>query len=443
MQLKIYHTNDIHSHLENWPKIERFLQEKKATDDKALFFDIGDFIDRVHPLTEATAGQANTSLLNHIPYDAVTIGNNEGTTLSKEQLQHLYDDYTGDVLCANIQNTMSPFKDFVIYERDNEKIAVIALTVIFSQFYDLLDWETEEPIAALERVLASLPEDVSTIILLSHLGLPMDEKIAERYPEITLILGSHTHHLLEEGKFVNGVLLAACGRYGEYVGEVTLNFNSETIVSKEAIAHKVDNLVATTKDHLQTQLFFETGKQLLSQVVATRPHELTHSWYEESELSAFVNQSICEAVEADTFLVNAGIYLTDLPRGDITRFDIHQCLPHPLNPFVLSLTGNQLIFLARKIMEQADSLRDYPLRGYGFRGEVFGQILFPRITFDKKGYVLWDNTPIIRDKIYKVATTDTFIFAPLFPVIKELDVSLKSEQFIRNIVEGNLLNEKR
>lgn len=94
-------------------------------------------------------------------------------------------------------------------------------------------------------------------------------------------------------------------------------------------------------------------------------------------------------------------------------------------------------------MEQADSLRDYPLRGYGFRGEVFGQILFPRITFDKKGYVLWDNTPIIRDKIYKVATTDTFIFAPLFPVIKELDVSLKSEQFIRNIVEENLLNEKR
>ena len=32
---------------------------------------------RQHPLTEATFGQANISLMNEIGYDGVTIGNNE------------------------------------------------------------------------------------------------------------------------------------------------------------------------------------------------------------------------------------------------------------------------------------------------------------------------------------------------------------------------------
>lgn len=61
-------TNVIHSHLEHWPRIFNFLKEKRTAADKenqsALFFDIGDFLDRVHPLTEGTNGLANTDLLN-------------------------------------------------------------------------------------------------------------------------------------------------------------------------------------------------------------------------------------------------------------------------------------------------------------------------------------------------------------------------------------------
>jgi 5''-nucleotidase/2'',3''-cyclic phosphodiesterase and related esterases len=44
----------------------------------------------VHPLTEATDGQAITELLNEGLYDGVTIGNNEGITNSKDELNNLY-----------------------------------------------------------------------------------------------------------------------------------------------------------------------------------------------------------------------------------------------------------------------------------------------------------------------------------------------------------------
>ncbi|MEG2603235.1 MAG: metallophosphoesterase, partial [Carnobacterium sp.] len=80
-RVHIYHTNDLHSHFENWPRIEAYLaQQQKAHQEQkenVFTFDIGDACDRVHPLTEATDGQANIQLLNEGHYDAVTVGNNE------------------------------------------------------------------------------------------------------------------------------------------------------------------------------------------------------------------------------------------------------------------------------------------------------------------------------------------------------------------------------
>ncbi len=81
-KITILHTNDLHSHFENWPKIRRYLLTERqryiAAGHTVLTFDIGDAMDRAHPLTEATNGQRNVSLMNEIGYDAVTIGNNEG-----------------------------------------------------------------------------------------------------------------------------------------------------------------------------------------------------------------------------------------------------------------------------------------------------------------------------------------------------------------------------
>ena len=63
--LRILHTNDLHSHFEHFPKIGRYL--KKAQADKSASevytFDAGDFMDRSHPLSDATEGQANIELI--------------------------------------------------------------------------------------------------------------------------------------------------------------------------------------------------------------------------------------------------------------------------------------------------------------------------------------------------------------------------------------------
>ena len=115
-KITLVHTNDLHSHLEHWPKIRRYLNQRKQEADSSqetvISLDLGDFVDRWHPLTEATNGQANIELMNQGHYDAVTIGNNEGVGNSKEELQHLYDQAEFPILLANLfdKNDLKPPK---------------------------------------------------------------------------------------------------------------------------------------------------------------------------------------------------------------------------------------------------------------------------------------------------------------------------------------------
>ena len=61
--IHFYHTNDFHSHFENWPRIVEFLKERRLLHqemgDEAIILDIGDHVDRWHPFSEGTLGKGN------------------------------------------------------------------------------------------------------------------------------------------------------------------------------------------------------------------------------------------------------------------------------------------------------------------------------------------------------------------------------------------------
>ncbi|MDP1125408.1 hypothetical protein Q5O12_28215, partial [Klebsiella pneumoniae] len=49
--------------------------------------------------------------------------------------------------------------------------------------------------------------------------------IAKLYPEVDLVLGGHTHHVLAKGELDGRTLLAAAGKYGYYIGHVKLEID--------------------------------------------------------------------------------------------------------------------------------------------------------------------------------------------------------------------------
>lgn len=206
LRLRILHTNDIHSHFEQMPLIAEAFDElrNELGEASTLTLDIGDHLDRVSPLTEGTGGKANLDVIAATGYDAITIGNNEGLTFTADTLNELYGSLSGiPVLCSNLIHSGSRMfpswgVPYHMVKKAGITIGLIGVTAYYPDFYRLLGWEIQEPLEVTSKLVEKLRPDVDLLIVLSHLGLKMDEGMASEIPGIDIILGGHTHHLLEQ-----------------------------------------------------------------------------------------------------------------------------------------------------------------------------------------------------------------------------------------------------
>ncbi|MEJ6348674.1 metallophosphoesterase [Holzapfeliella sp. He02] len=438
--INILHTNDLHSHFEEWPKLSRYIAEARAKNPDLLLFDIGDFMDRWHPLTEATDGQINIDLMNQAGYDAVTIGNNEGIGNSHEQLQHLFDHAQFDVILDNLYQKdrqrpkfAQPYK--IIETKQQHKIGVIGMTACYPLTYNPNGWEIKEVDEVLAGVIAELKtQDVSAIILLSHLGLPTDRRLAQDYPDLDLILGSHTHHLLPEGEQVNQTMLAAAGKYGQNIGNVTLTFNDDGKLDKvTAYTTPTSSLPEESGDEAQIDSWLTQGHtKLQEELVADLPDT-----FEDVEVTNEVLlKSVAKQAKTDLAILNSGLAVTPLEPGRLTYDELHQSMPHPMHLIRVTLSGYNLWRLIREMEKIRLFLSRYPMNGMGFRGKIFGNIRYLGIDYQpetKQVYV--KGQPLDLGKHYTLTTVDHYLFIPFFPTIEIAgEIEFLFPDFLRNSV---------
>lgn len=453
-KIVLLHTNDLHSHLENWPKIRRFIEQKKRENEKkenttTITVDLGDFVDRWHPLSEATDGQANVELMNNVGYDAVTIGNNEGVGNAKDQLNHLYDQANFDILLDNLfdKHLLQPpkwAKKYKIIETPQQtKIGLLALTAPFPLTYSPNGWDIRNPYDILPELVEELRPKVDILVLMSHLGIQDDRQIAQELPSIDVILGSHTHHLLIDGQIVNGVQLAAAGKYGQYVGEVHLTVDEhKNIIQKSARAIPTETMTTFIEDEQESHDYLTKGHELLAaKKVAKLPYDLSVDIFAEHSFIYEALEAVKYRGQTQGAMLNSGLFLTGLPAGLINQDQLHTALPHPMHLLNVTLKGRDLIRLVLEIEKNRAFLRNYPIRGMGFRGKIFGQVVYSGISYDAVNHqVHWLNQPIDNERRYTFKTVDHFMFVPFFPTI---EIAGENEflfpEFIRSVV-GEYLN---
>ena len=443
--IHIYHTNDLHSHLKRWPRIQHFLTSKRTQHEEAgeefFLFDIGDFIDRWHPLSEATQGQGNIELLNEAGYTAVTIGNNEGINFPYEGLNHLYDSRDFDVVVANLYTNKgqhpSWLRPYNIYQtKSGTRIGVIGLTAHFSLLYELLGWELTDPLEELKKWLKPLKEDADIIILLSHLGLNHDERIAADFPEINVILGGHTHHTLPDGKQVGQTLLAGAGKHGRFVGHVTLQVVDRKPISQQAKLYNVMELPAIQDEKVIAKELYRKGKKLLNQTITTLTNDLPHNPFQETELSQILCRALREWCDADCAFINGGLILGSLS-GTVTAYDLLTICPHPINPCKIHLTGKELkeVLLETK----GENWPQRQIAGLGFRGTIMGISVYDKITFEENNVIFINGIELNLEGNYTLAIPDMFTFGHFF---KEIFPIKKKEyflpEFLRDLLKWKL-----
>lgn len=400
-----------------------------------FYVDIGDHVDRSHPYTEATLGKGNIELLNKATCDVATLGNNEGITLTQDQLKHLYDDAEFDVICANLREVGSKepyFKPYTIKETNGIKIGFIAATVEFTPFYLALDWEVADAFDWIEKYLQELKQQVDVIVMMSHLGMYDDETLANKFPEIDLILSSHTHHHFDKGERVNGVLLAAAGRYGEYIGEVTLQFEDGKLTSKNAALIEADVLSQVEND------YYNKGKAILKNTVIKKDAlPIDRRLYSAGRFSSLLAYVLKDFTGSDAGLIHTGLIASSFEGGELTEYSLHKVLPHAINAVQIELTGREM----KEIFTQANrhEYKDEIVRGLGFRGDIFGCFVTDNIHYiqSEREYYIGDEL-IDEKKIYKLGTLDMYTFGRIFPQFRYSKKEYLVPDLLRDIIKDYL-----
>lgn len=451
-EIVLFHTNDLHSHFENWPKIRRLVKAKRSLYQKegktVVTIDLGDFSDRCHPLTEATDGRANVAIMNTLAYDLVTIGNNEGIGNSKKQLEHLYDQATFEVVLANLEDPKTQtLPDFcqaykIMTTKEGTKLGFIGLTAPFPLTYNPNGWTIKQVEAVLPQLITEVAPQCDVLILLSHLGIDTDFMIAANYPEIQVILGSHTHHLFKDGEKINHVQLAAAGKYGQYIGEVHLFVDADTKqVTSYAKTIETASLEEQVTDAKEIAGYLTEGHRLLqAQQIAQIPETLSTDLRQPHAFITVALKALKEAGQTEAAVLNNGLFLADLPEGIINADQLHEALPHPMHLIKVTLKGSDMSRLIREMEKSHQFLRKFPIRGMGFRGKIFGELCYDGIRFERNSQtVFWQGKPIQPEQKYTLTTVDHFQFVPFFPTIELVgEVEFLFPDVLRTVVANYL-----
>ncbi|HAQ06790.1 MAG TPA: bifunctional metallophosphatase/5'-nucleotidase, partial [Bacillus bacterium] len=336
-------------------------------------------------------------------------------------------------------------KPYHIYiSKKGTRIGVVGVTVNFGRFYEQLGWKLSDPFSEVKLCVEDLKGKVDIVILLSHLGIHDDELIAGMYPEIDLILGGHTHHILHEGKKVKQTLLAGAGKYGFYTGHVTVEVDqsSKQILNKKAILYDMNDYVKAENEQKIADGYYKAGKELMGQRVASLPEDLTANPQEPSALSKMLTEALREWCKADCSFMNAGMLLNGLKCGEVTQFDLLKICPHPINPCTVRLSGAEL----KEVLLQTrdEKWTHMQIKGLGFRGTVMGVIEYDGIEFQQRSNVqqiLINGRPIEGKKYYNLAIPDMFTFGRFFPEINRAqDKKYWLPEFLRNLLEWKISN---
>lgn len=451
--LHIFHSNDLHSHFDLWERqVSYFLSRKKellAQGQSVLHFDLGDFADRVHPLMEATDSAIAGTLLEEAQIDMITIGNNEGLGNSPQQLVNIYKNVNFEVCLANMkylesQQLPSFAKPYILKEIAGCKLAFIGLTSPFPASYVPNGWLVEDYQDVLPQILEEVKEQADTIILLSHLGVRDDRKIAEKFPEISIILGAHTHHIFEHGEWVGQTLLTGGGKFGQYLGELTLTIENGRVIDTVEVLHTVQELPETGRELSRSSQLFHDGKDMLKrQSIALLPKDFKKDWRHDNQMVQLALAAITDFSDIPIGVLSTGLFLADFHKGLLTRNELHEGLPHPMHLNTCTLKGVDFYQLIKNFERQQDSLKDLPIKGNGFRGQVFGRLVYRGIeVLPKEDDIRILGKSLVEANDYTFVSVDHLRFVRFFSQIEEAGVNqILYPYFFRDIVGMYLQNQ--
>ncbi|NLZ70804.1 MAG: bifunctional metallophosphatase/5'-nucleotidase [Clostridiaceae bacterium] len=421
-RLVLLHSNDMHGDFfakegrENlvggMSMLSGYVQKTRAEEtDPVLYVISGDMLQG-SIIDQEYRGISTILLMNMLSPDVVTVGNHE-TDYGLAHLMFLERCATFPIVNANLfikPTGANLFHPYLILEVDG--IRILFIGIITKEVMHVKDpliggfITVEDAAREVEYICNNYRDlDIDLTVLLTHIGFEDDKKLAALLPlelGVDLIIGGHTHTLLERPEKVNDILITQVGSGTEFIGRydllIDMDTNSVHEYTWEAIpiddSHcphdpVLDELLNQYKDEVD-------GKY--NAVICRLPHDFEHTTrYRQTELGSLF---------ADVFRYQLGVDVAFVASGSIRRPALNRLVTHaallesfPFDEAMISfsVTGAMLSRMIAHLMRYLydENGREFYQWSAGLRADIAASGEVVSITMD--------GEPIDPERSFRIA----------------------------------------
>ncbi len=361
-------------------------------------------------------GEQMIAALNAVPLDVATLGNHEfdfGIDVLRQRMAEArWQWVVSNVLDRKTGTPVGGAAPFLIRTFGSLRVGILGLCITTEGMPRdrLAEFEIIDPLDAAATYLPEMKGKADVIVALTHLTYAEDRALAERFPEIDLIIGGHEHAPITST--VGRTLISKAGAEARFVARIDLNRRPsgeverfyELVPVTSAIAD--DTAASLVINSWETRLGTEMGRTIgRSRVALDGVNTRVRS--SETNLGNLVADAIRADVGADIAMLNGGGIRSDrvYPPGALSRRTLLEI--HPFGNIVckLSVTGRVILAaLNHGVSRLPAAAGQFPqVSGISFRIE---QGAAPG---DRVRDVLVRGVPLEAEAIYTLALPDYLV----------------------------------
>ena len=390
-------------------------------------------------------GAAEFQIMNMLGFDAMTVGNHEFdlTPAILDTACHYGLSPAGfPLLSANlilddpsVQDLKNFIKPYIIKEFGAMKVGIFGLTTpstnMISQPAPVFV-DTNIGVTAALTVQELTSQGCNVIVLLSHLGLYLDEMVAAGVPGIDMIIGGHDHYLMGPKGVTNPLSkttwIVQAGSNYSHIGELKLVLDNGTlsIASYQAIPLDLsipeEPTVKAAVDGMIAEIESTYGIPFYTQQVglATADFEQVTDIYaqgpHDTPLGNLIADAYRDTTKTDIAITVGGSIAQKLYNGPITPIDLFRAIGYGFNEVnglgfrlvTFNITGEQLSIAFESVLSTVELDDELVPQVSGMKYQC--QITDPLGT-RLKGITVNDE-PLDPTKTYSV-TVNEFLIIPL------------------------------
>jgi 5'-nucleotidase / UDP-sugar diphosphatase len=351
----ILHSNDMHGNflaevcgeegdlIGGLSLLSGYINQVRKEEENVLYVIAGDMVQGSIIDTEYK-GISTMSIMNYLAPDVVTLGNHE-FDYGLPHLLFLEKVANFPIVNANLyirdhnKRLMQPYHIIKMADFEILFIGIITELVIdtIKADRDISSFITlEEAANEVGKITnAYKHEDIDLTILLTHIGFDADCELAALLdPDwgVDMIIGGHSHTILEEPAKINGVLVSQAGEGTKQIGRYDIVVDDDT----NSIIEYDWQLIPISQNHIKPdedlQRYIESYSEVVdakyNSIVCKLSSQLTHPVRtEETSLGNLFADAMAEWGEIDVMLLGSGSIRVPSLGPLVTLGDFLSCFP--------------------------------------------------------------------------------------------------------------------